>query len=99
MNRKHCLALGIVLAVGPHIAEAAESESSIVAPSNVRDTSLWVGGCGVGGCPLPPLNLDNFELNLPFPWNLCGLFSFVEIAFTGCLLTCFMPSRRRRIRA
>ncbi len=92
MNR-YCFALGIVfaLAVVPQIVEAQLSDSSIVAPSGVRETSQGAS----------PWNFSNLNLDLdklPFPWNLCGLFSFVEIAFTGCLLTCFMPPRRRRTR-
>ena len=82
MKRYCCLTLVIVFAVGPLIAVGGESENSIVAPSGVRETTQCCPGAA--------------KVLLPFPFYLCGLFSFVEIAFTGCLLTCFMPSRRRR---
>ena len=39
MNRYCCFSLVFALAVSPHIAEAAESESSIASPSGVR---TWI---------------------------------------------------------
>ena len=109
MNLKHCFALGIVfaiadcfasgivfaIAVAPHIAEAqaprGESESRIVAPSDVRETEQFGGG-GLGLGPSPSFDFSRVN------WGcvLCGVFCFGEIAFTGCLLTCLKPLRRRR---
>ncbi len=93
MNR-YCIALVFAMAVGPLIAEAqvprGESESSIVAPSDVRETEQ------LGGAPGIPPRGWGFDLS-GFGGCLltCGLFCFGEIAFTGFMLTCLMPSRRR----
>lgn len=53
--------------------------------------------CGVQATPCAGTEAWGAFTTEAFVRYLCGL-GFVEFAFTGCLLTCLMPSGRRRIR-
>ena len=100
MNRTYCFAffaLMIVFAitVAPLIAEAGESESLVAAPSGVRET--WQERVPANGLTQPDSFGAEWGQALARMFS-CGLLGFVEFAFTGCLLTCLIPSRPRRTR-